>query len=387
MQSGNTYSIGPISVEFTEGGVNNTLLNDFSWLSPTSTEAELCINAIPNFAAVPENSIEMEDVYVKDSDVFIDQRGQSIGGVKGRVQDRLGLLGYQAHIHLDQGTTTLTLHYDEDLYTGQFRLLREYQKFQNWTYFNRYERVVKNILYNIFEPVLQIRLLASGCSFLHSSGVTFEDQTILFTGWGGAGKTSLSAELVRNEGYQIIGDDFTIVSEEGIMHPYLKSGVVYPYNVEHMRDPPEIFDSKIDRFQWWLKRRQGGPKNVRRRIKLDRFYGEENVNRDPKPISNVVYMLRANGDDFSHERADASDIARRASAVILHELSPFATEYLSAINNGTESWLSPEEIMSKSRNVFERSFDKVELHILHVPISADAEELAGYVLHNLLEGS
>jgi len=44
----------------------------------------------------------------------------------------------------------------------------------------RFEQMMKDVLYNVFEPVVQIRLVGHDCSFLYASGVTNKDETVLF---------------------------------------------------------------------------------------------------------------------------------------------------------------------------------------------------------------
>ncbi len=76
------------------------------------------------------------------------------------------------------------------------------------------------------EQIISERLL-DGCEhlLLHSGAVTNGDRTILILGYSGAGKTTMTLELVRR-GFRFMSDEWAVIDVSGnFVHPFPRCGV------------------------------------------------------------------------------------------------------------------------------------------------------------------
>jgi hypothetical protein len=87
---------------------------------------------------------------------------------------------------------------------------------------------------------LQIMLLKTNRTFVHAAGLEKGGKVYVFAGSGGVGKTSLTNYFVRILEWNLLGDDFVILSKDGMVYGFPKPMVVYPYHREIF---PDIFIS------------------------------------------------------------------------------------------------------------------------------------------------
>lgn len=85
---------------------------------------------------------------------------------------------------------------------------------------------------------IQLSLLKIDATLIHGAAVSKNGQAILFPSWGGVGKTAILNVFVKKHGYKVLGDDLFILNKEGIVLPFPKAMVLYPY---HRNLFPEIF--------------------------------------------------------------------------------------------------------------------------------------------------
>ncbi len=85
---------------------------------------------------------------------------------------------------------------------------------------------------------LQLALLSSGATLVHAAAAARDGKAVMFPSWGGIGKTALVASLVRERGWQFLGDDFVILGRDGTLYGFPKPMVLYPY---HRSLFPELF--------------------------------------------------------------------------------------------------------------------------------------------------
>lgn len=85
---------------------------------------------------------------------------------------------------------------------------------------------------------MQLANLRLNQCFIHSSAVEKNGEAIAFPSWGGVGKTTLTSGLVRDRGYNLLGDDLNIISKDGMLYGFPKRLVIYPY---HKSTFPGVF--------------------------------------------------------------------------------------------------------------------------------------------------
>ena len=87
---------------------------------------------------------------------------------------------------------------------------------------------------------MQLANLRSDQYFIHSSAVEKDGDVIVFPSWGGVGKTTITSGLVKDLGFNLLGDDLNTITKDSVVYGFPKRMVIYPY---HKSVFPEVFDS------------------------------------------------------------------------------------------------------------------------------------------------
>ena len=359
-----------------EGEIGSLLLNEFDWVPESEGETDLRFVLSPGFTQPPESGSHVDDrVWVTDSEAFVDLRqGNSFGDKR-----------YQLRINWAEDAMEVTVYYDSKLLKPTNKLLFSAIKRANWNYISRQRIAADNILYDVFEPVVHLNLLREGSGFLHASSAVRGDEGVVFTGWGGAGKTSTCVQLVKNHEWGFTSDDLTLVSDRGTLVPYTKSMQIYPYNVEGQTDA--IFSSRgpVDRLQWNTLQKLKGKKGVRRRVSPETYFGSVPREEEPVDVSTAVYLLREHRNEIVAEEESPEDLAQRAASTICHEFDSFVW-LLRAINAAApREFTSPTNFVEDSQRVYEGFFESVEnVKLVRIPIETPPSELAKFARESLL---
>lgn len=187
--------------------------------------------------------------------------------------------------------------------------------------------------------LLQIGLIRTGRSFVHSAAVAYGSKSFVFPAFGGVGKTLLVSQLVSKEGFRLLGDDLCIVTKDGLATSYARPFCLY----EHHREALEpVFDRFGVNHAWpnimgRVVRRVLDTANIQAGIRVPRnrycgikgdyvlvspieIYGVEKICTEALPIGAVVVLRRQPKlDRIRIEECSWEDAARFASNVTLHE--------------------------------------------------------------------
>jgi hypothetical protein len=377
------YLFGPLVVDLVDSEFSREFLSDFSGIERTERDPDLVVTPVDHFREPPLGTGER--VQVSADEVYIDHRfGESTNPVKRTVEGRVGKTGFQAVIREGEGTLELDVHYDGDLYENPRTPLRTLLKYRNRSCMYRREVTARDMFYDVFEPVVQLQLVDRNHSFVHASGVVTDEGAVLFTGDGGVGKTSTSAALVREDDLRLISDDVTIVSGDGTVRPYPKSCVVYPSDFRDRDVPEGLFGSALEKYHWKARRRTQGVKGVRRRSRLDELYGADRVNYETQPVSTVVFLSCGDTDTIEVTEMSVGTAAERSARTICDELTPFTTEYLSAIRESRPEWPSQACLHDRASAVFADCFGGAELKHVRVPDGTSPAALAEFVRQHVV---
>jgi hypothetical protein len=78
--------------------------------------------------------------------------------------------------------------------------------------------------------LLQTLLLMQGKSFVHAAAIAVRGSGILLPAFGGVGKTLFVARAVDKADVTVLGDDMIIVTNQGMLEPYLRPFALYEYH-------------------------------------------------------------------------------------------------------------------------------------------------------------
>lgn len=198
-----------------------------------------------------------------------------------------------------------------------------------------------NFLINLF---IQFILIDNDYSMVHAAAVAdAEGHVTLLPGAGGVGKTALLGSMVKEYGFQYMGDDIVILGKEGSSLSFPRSFVLKEY---HRSIYPEIFQKlnikkrsnyKFKRFivenapfvgvlKEILKQRKSYYK-VAHSINLTPYLATVSVEELFGPDSNaqtgniekVVFLERYEGMEFKLKDISEDALCRRMFAIIHHE--------------------------------------------------------------------
>ena len=94
--------------------------------------------------------------------------------------------------------------------------------------------------------MLQYKLGQKGYFMIHAASVTKNDQAFVFAGRGGANKTSIIMDLVRNKGFSFQGDDWIIIKDDSV---YSFPTHFQEFNFRANVLPSEHLRGNLDRFR------------------------------------------------------------------------------------------------------------------------------------------
>lgn len=241
----------------------------------------------------------------------------------------------------------------------------------NWSYSSRIEMTTENITYNVIEPILHTYLLQKNQVFLHSSGVVSDsEEAILFTGWGGVGKSSACVQLVNHGDWKYLADDVIIINANGEAYCYPKKILLYGYNTEGNSDLERTLlkNELINRLSWNLRKRVLGGAKVRRRISPALLFGHDKIGTKGK-ISNVFYLLRSNAERSSVREITSEEMAERSVSVIAYIFKQFY-EVINAIHAVNPKEPSLEEVLEQNTLLYKKAFKTSGCYLYYVPPNA-----------------
>jgi hypothetical protein len=105
----------------------------------------------------------------------------------------------------------------------------------------------EKVLFRYLSSLLRIEVaeLAEGKVFLHAGVVGWNGQAIVFPAKSFSGKSTLTAELIRN-GAEYYSDDFAVIEENGFVGPFPRHLSLRYFGSTRVRDvPPEELGTRI----------------------------------------------------------------------------------------------------------------------------------------------
>ncbi len=90
-------------------------------------------------------------------------------------------------------------------------------------------------------PLIDRILVTRGTAMIHAATVEYRGAGICLPAWGGTGKTSTIAKLLRRDGFAFMGDDWAFLTEEGQLLGYQKPMFIKPH---HRPIYPHLFQTK-----------------------------------------------------------------------------------------------------------------------------------------------
>jgi hypothetical protein len=249
-------------------------------------------------------------------------------------------------------------------------------------------RLAKYFIYEFFNPIVQLRQLSLGQTWLHASALTNGARTIAIMAWGGVGKTSTMLRLMQDDDWRFLADDLAIIDDCGSIYRSPQRIQVYAYNVAG--DAPlkrQLLGGRrpLDRLQWEVRLATRGPSRVRRRVHAEDLFSPDRVG-EKGVLTDGLVLRRVRGRSFRHRELDYSEAAIICSNVLHAELDPL-WRWQAALGGSAADHAFPsfEESTATARLVLSDAFRAANARcvLVDVPVTAQPHDLKLYVQHVL----
>jgi hypothetical protein len=163
---------------------------------------------------------------------------------------------------------------------------------------------------------------------------------------------------------------------------------VYAYNLEGQ---PQLYRtlmgtrSLLDRAAWHVRRATGGLDKVRRRVSAEELFGADRVATQAR-LTQVFAMERADVPAVRIEPIETREVVRRATATMMREVQPMG-DLISAMYSGSRHPVLPthEQFLQRTAAALERAFKGVPVRLIRVPLRANPDDLAEFLVRTLAE--
>lgn len=361
------FIVTNIPIELSGSGeVYNNISKELSGFPETKEDAEVCFTINTKKLEVPP------DVTVA-SDIFYNARYFALKStplkfeIKGRIFEKEPL--------------------EVNVYPAipRKRTFRTRERFRDWNFFTIEETLAKNFVYNIFDFVMELKLLVNSSSFIHASSLEKDGKAILFVAAGGIGKTSIMMQMLKKEGWKYLADDLSIIDSNGRVYFNPKYIQIYPYNI---KNDFELYNllikgrGALDRLHWSYRKLRYGEASVRRRVDPRVFFGPGKVSSSAQ-VAKVINLVRTNVNDFEIDEIAPDVISIMASEILSLEINPFF-KYSCLCNGGGSDSPFPkiEEIKERAFRRFQEIFNNVPRYQLKIPLKASPSDLFEYIDKN-----
>ncbi|OGO70224.1 MAG: hypothetical protein A2Z49_07490 [Chloroflexi bacterium RBG_19FT_COMBO_56_12] len=89
-------------------------------------------------------------------------------------------------------------------------------------------------------PLIDRLMIVKGAAMIHALTVEYNGYGVNMPAWGGTGKTSTMAKLLKRDGFAFMGDDWAFLSGDGDLLGYAKPMFIKPY---HQSIYPHLFSN------------------------------------------------------------------------------------------------------------------------------------------------
>ncbi len=240
--------------------------------------------------------------------------------------------------------------------------------------------------YSLLWSVVALCLLKNGHSFIHAGVLARNDKAIVLSGTGGCGKTSTVLNLLSNEGFQYLSEDFGIVSSEKAAYPCMKTVSLYRSDVDH-GDPAAVnavkalATSKKVRWDFLTKVIKANPIIKASPKSLTKLA----IPSERVPLVYGIHLSRQDIASFELKEISVQEYAQRSANASGRELKPLSEILkLIAANSPKEYavW-SDGDLMQKLQDMYVNSFSGATTYELTVPYQSGPKEVCAFLLDKL----
>lgn len=247
---------------------------------------------------------------------------------------------------------------------------------------------VPMIHHMMVHPSLRYLCAKSNALMLHGSAVVVKDRSLVFTGTGGVGKTTISSLLLLHGGknWKLHADDYAFLVKGPMSFSYMTRSHLYrdlirwapsmktlltPRERLHLEFFGRLREMTKDGIKWAL------------RIDASRLWPDYSIAPNAN-LAAIILLARGNPDHPTLEKIDATkEIVEELVEMNFYEARHFIELYRKAFGDPeTEKWL--ETWKDQERHILQQLLDETSLYQLELPSGGYVSDRYGKELVELL---
>jgi hypothetical protein len=250
-------------------------------------------------------------------------------------------------------------------------------------------------------PLLDKVLVDRDVAMIHAATFDYRGHGIAMPAWGGVGKTSTVAKLLRVDGVGFMGDDWAFMAGDGRLLGYAKPMFIkphhrpiYPHLFARRRKPlvPSTLSKPIAELTTLV---HPLVTQYPRLAALSRRWSPEHMMVSPQvalpnatistaaPLAAAVFVERYDGSGASLEEKDTSWMVSRLVGNFQNELPRHSRELITAL--AATGMVPAERFFAEKGAVLARSLNGQPAFLLRVPAAFSADRASDVIVEQLLE--
>jgi len=258
---------------------------------------------------------------------------------------------------------------------------------KSWRYLHThggkaYLHHLKRFIFYVYMPFIELMLLKKHSTLAHCSAVERDGRCILFSAWGGVGKTSIMS-LCLDKGWKFLSDDSCVIAADGSVAIHPLPMHIYKY---HEVQSPELVSKMLSRlapasrFLWHTLGKMKKPDRLVRWIGAETVFGKESISAGGS-VSAVIHMHRQmNCSQFTLAKVDAERVARLMASTILDEINNLANMAIVLHSFKSNDFVPDiEQVHRQLVEIYSTAFAKANCYTISIPTEAKGSDTYAYL--------
>ena len=248
-------------------------------------------------------------------------------------------------------------------------------------------------------PLIDRILVTRNVGWVHAATVDYRGHGICLPAWGGVGKTSTIAKLLKIDGFSFMGDDWAFLSDDGRLLGYAKPMFIkphhrpiYPHLFEKKRKPlvPSRLSQPVSRLttlvhpvitqypQLARAVRKWSPEHMM--VTPRQAFPKANISTSA-PLAVAIFVERYAGSQASLQEREKSWMVSRMVGNFHAEISQLSQEVITAL--GATNLVPLEQMFSAKAAVLDQALADKPTYLLQVPKAFSADQASDIIVQHL----
>ncbi|HEU5100443.1 MAG TPA: hypothetical protein VFU22_15550 [Roseiflexaceae bacterium] len=248
-------------------------------------------------------------------------------------------------------------------------------------------------------PLIDRILVMHGVAMIHAATVEYRGHGICMPAWGGTGKTSTIAKLLKMDGFAFMGDDWAFISQDGCLLGYAKPMFIKPH---HRPIYPHLFTKKSKPLVPTKLSRPLGRLTTMvhplitqypRLARVSRRFSPENMMVTPRdafptarfstaaPLATAIFVERYDGTRPVLEEKSKSWMVTRLIGNFHAEIKPDSHALMTAL--GATGIVPIEQAFSEKAAVLDRAIEGKPVYLMQIPQQLSPGQASDMIVEQL----